>query len=153
MIYRAANWLCRSVLILAYPILSRLEDALGIRSNVAVVAVWHGERLLLIRHSYRLGEALPGGTIGISERPADAAARELHEEVGILVSPGELVPLRSWRQKKGDTWLFEYRPRALPRVVPDQREVVAARFVPRDRIPHSIGRLLGESLERHAGGR
>jgi 8-oxo-dGTP pyrophosphatase MutT (NUDIX family) len=133
-------------LCLAYPILSRLKRSLGIRSNAAGVAVWYGDKLLVIRHSYRPGHALPGGVVRMGEAPAGAAARELYEEVGILARPDELIPLRSWRGKEGQRWLFEYCPPALPRIVPDQREVVAARFVARNKIPASVSQILGNRL-------
>jgi ADP-ribose pyrophosphatase YjhB (NUDIX family) len=148
MISKAANCLHRIAFRLAYPILSRLERALGICSNVVAVAVWHGDKLLLIRHSYKPGDALPGGTLRVGEPPVDAAARELYEEVGISASPDELIPLRSWKQREGGRWLFEYRPPSMPRIVPDQREVVAAQFVARHEIPNSISVILGNNSER-----
>ncbi len=146
MISRAVNCAYRFALCLAYPILCRLERALGVRSNVAVVAVWHGDKLLVVRHSYRLGDALPGGTVRMGESPIKAAARELYEEVGISTSPDELTLLRSWRKREGHVWLFEFCPPALPQIVPDQREVVAAQFVPRSNITASVSIILGHKL-------
>jgi ADP-ribose pyrophosphatase YjhB (NUDIX family) len=115
---------------------------------VATVAVWHGDKLLLIRHSYKPGDGLPSGTLRVGEPPVDAAARELYEEVGISASPDQLILLRSWKQKEGDRWLFEYRPPSMPRIVPDQREVVAAQFVARHELPNSIRVILGNNSER-----
>ncbi len=143
MISRSVNCAHRIALSLAYPIILRLEKALGLLSNVAVVAVWHDDKLLVIKHSYKQGDALPGGTIGLGETPVEAAARELYEEVGISARPDELTPRRLWRHQKGNTWLFEYRPSSLPLVVPDQREVVAAQFVRRNQLPASISAFLG----------
>lgn len=40
-------------------------------------------RVLLARHSYRKGWALPGGMMGWSEHPADTIVREVSEEVGL----------------------------------------------------------------------
>jgi ADP-ribose pyrophosphatase YjhB (NUDIX family) len=144
MISRAVNCAYRLVLRVAYPILDHLERTFGIRSNVAMVAVWHGDRLLMVRHSYRHGDALPGGMVGAGESPAEAAARELHEEVGVCVRPDELIFVRSWRQLRTHTWLFEYRPSAAPRITPDQREVVSARFVGADSIPRSMRWMLAK---------
>ena len=144
MVARAVNCAHRVAFSLAYPILSRLERLLGLRSNGAAVAVWHANKLLLVRHSYKPGAALPGGALRLGEAPADAAARELYEEVGIAARPDDLVPLRLWRKRRGNTWLFEYRPPALPRVMPDQREVVAAQFVARNQIPASISLFVGK---------
>lgn len=141
---RAANFAYRVAFRAAYPVLVRLEQLFGLRSNVAAVAVWHGDSLLLVRHSYRPGHALPGGTLGAGESPVAAAARELYEEVGIMAARRDLIPLRRREQRSGTTWLFEYRPRRRPRIVPDQREVVAAQFVPRDRLPGWIRRLVAQ---------
>ncbi len=148
MISRAVNGAYRLVLKLAYPVLDALERTFGTRSNVAMVAVWYADKLLLIKHSYRHGEGLPGGTIGTFESPAEAAARELNEEVGICARPEDLIVVRSWRQWQGRAWLFEYRPATEPMVTPDQREVIAARFVALDNIPGSIKRMVAKRRQR-----
>ncbi len=41
--------------------------------------------LLLVRHSYRPGWGFPGGLLKRGERPADAAAREMNEEIGLTL--------------------------------------------------------------------
>jgi len=51
-------------------------------------------RVLLIRQTYRRGWGLPGGLLGKRESPADAACREVFEEVGLVVEllgPAHLV--------------------------------------------------------------
>lgn len=51
-------------------------------------------RVLLVRHSYTWGWALPGGGVGRNEPPEAAAIRELQEEVGLSGSgPAELFGL------------------------------------------------------------
>ena len=142
MINSVINYACRIIFVLAYPLFCRLERALGLRSDVAVVAVWHGDKLLVVRHSYRPGEALPGGSLKRGEAPAKGAAREIGEEVGIPVDPDELTLLRAWTQREGRRWLFEFRPAVLPKIVPDQREVIAARLLPRSEIPAPISIML-----------
>ncbi len=57
------------------------------------VFVRHGERLLLVRSTYQSWWGLPGGRVDRGEEARTAAARELREEAGIDVSPGELSPL------------------------------------------------------------
>ena len=51
----------------------------------ALVLVEEGERLLLIRPSYRRAWGLPGGLLRRREEPAVGAAREVREELGVRV--------------------------------------------------------------------
>jgi 8-oxo-dGTP diphosphatase len=46
------------------------------------VALWHGDRLLLVFDRYRQCWELPGGMIEPGETPRQAAVRELREEAG-----------------------------------------------------------------------
>src|SRR5215813_1058602 len=48
-------------------------------------------RLLLIRQPPGYGWSIPGGLLDRGEVPIEAAARELHEEVGIALRPDELT--------------------------------------------------------------
>ena len=57
----------------------------------ALVAIWHQKRLLLVQTSYRHGLGLPGGGLERRETARQAAVRELAEELGLRVTPGELV--------------------------------------------------------------
>src|SRR5699024_3404352 len=50
--------------------------------------------ILLIRHAYRDRWGLPGGLLNRAESPADAARREVVEEIGVPVELlGEAVPV------------------------------------------------------------
>ena len=140
---RVVRHLHRLALRLIYPMLCRLERLLELRSDVAMVAVWHDGRLLTVRHSYRPGDALPGGTLAAGEAPAQAAARELYEEVGIELRPDQLVLVRCWKERRGRRWLFDYHPAVLPRIVPDQCEVLSARFTAADEVSARLNRILG----------
>jgi NUDIX domain len=53
------------------------------RHEGAVVAVYVGPALLLVRSSYRVGWHLPGGGVRRGEMPEAAARRELAEEIGL----------------------------------------------------------------------
>ena len=58
------------------------------------VVVWHGERVLLVQRGKppRVGHwSLPGGAQQLGETVAQAARREVMEEVGLEVTLGDIV--------------------------------------------------------------
>ncbi|MFN0096879.1 MAG: NUDIX hydrolase [Dehalococcoidia bacterium] len=60
----------------------------------ASVALWRGAEILVMKRSGGFasgGWFLPGGHVEPGERPAQAAARELREETGIVVEPDALA--------------------------------------------------------------
>jgi 8-oxo-dGTP diphosphatase len=102
----------------------------------AYVAVWHGDRILLIRNSYRKRYSFPAGGLKRGERPVDAAARELAEEVGIAV-PSEALRYAGLivdpsKYAEDHAHVFELRCEAEPELRVDRREVVWARFLSPD---------------------
>ena len=103
------------------------------RGSGAAVAVWHGGKLLLVRHSYRSGFSLPGGGVGRRETPVAAATRELREETGVIVEPSRLSPVsggaRSAVCGRYTPHVFEYRADRQPEIRIDNREIIEARFV------------------------
>jgi 8-oxo-dGTP diphosphatase len=54
------------------------------------VALWHEDKILLIRTSYRRCYALPGGFVRPGEPSEQAARREVLEEIGLDLSGREL---------------------------------------------------------------
>jgi len=135
---RASDRLWRVALTVAYRLMLawwflRRPDGDGVH-----VAVWHEGRLLLIRNSYRAGVTVPSGGIHRGEKPLDAARRELREEVGIEVSPDELVAacefVVPFEYKSDHGYVFELHCDTEPEIRIDQREVVWGAFVPRDEI-------------------
>ncbi|MFJ8745590.1 NUDIX domain-containing protein [Embleya sp. NPDC127516] len=48
----------------------------------ALVALWHGDRVLMVFDRFRRGWELPGGRVEVGESPRGAAVRELWEESG-----------------------------------------------------------------------
>jgi len=91
----------------------------------AAVAVVHEGSILIVRHSYRPGQSLPGGRIKRGESPRAAALRELKEELSIEADPKETRPVYQ------DLWvrIFEYRPEEPPAIRMDGVEIVQADFL------------------------
>ena len=96
----------------------------------ALVAVYVGGRLLLLRSSYRKVWNFPGGSVRPGENPEAAARRELEEEIG-LAAPA-LTPVGTesglWDGRRDQVHLFELRLDRLPVMQLDNREIVAAEF-------------------------
>jgi 8-oxo-dGTP diphosphatase len=96
----------------------------------ALVALWHDNRLLLVRTSYRSLYSLPGGGLKRDETSRAGAERELFEELRIV------VPASTLRVGWHGTLRFEHRQDTLtiweavvdapPPVRVDGREVVWA---------------------------
>ncbi len=103
-------------------------------TNGALVAVWHDGRVLLVKNSYRTEFTLPGGYVRPREDRRTAAARELREEVGIVVQPKRLVHAyhgtHLFENRKDTLDIYELEFDASPQVRVDNREVVRAEFVP-----------------------
>lgn len=108
------------------------------RIEGAYVAVWWEGRVLAIRNSYRRKLSLPAGGLARGEAPVEAARRELHEEVGIHVSPDALRPAGQFVNRDGyaedHAHVFELHCDAEPAVRVDGREVVWAAFLAPDEL-------------------
>ena len=87
-LYRLAAWLYETYRLVARP-----------HSHGALVAIWWGERLLLVQSSYRDRLSLPGGGLEAGETAKQAAVRELAEELDLVVEPEQL----------GDPWTITER--------------------------------------------
>jgi 8-oxo-dGTP diphosphatase len=101
------------------------------RHEGAVVAVYVGAALLLVRSSYRTAWNFPGGGIRRGETPDAAARRELAEEIGLVathLSPWGLVR-GIWDGQDDHVHVFELRLNELPQLQLDNREIIAARLV------------------------
>ncbi len=113
---------------MAYPIASLWWRLLG--NTGITVAVWVGERVLLVRHSYKPGLRLPGGSVRSGEAPCLAAARELQEEVGLTVAPSDLHLVGPFQDTYGTDYLYEIELAVQPKLRVDRREIVSAGFAP-----------------------
>jgi 8-oxo-dGTP diphosphatase len=107
-------------------------------------------RLLLLRQPPGRAWGLPAGLLKKREPPAVGAARELFEESGVEIDPGDLIPAvpnaivhaRGWV----DTVYFGSVPGSATRLVVDGGEVLEARWWPLDGLPPltpNTGLLLG----------
>jgi 8-oxo-dGTP diphosphatase len=118
---------------LGYPLVRGWWHLTRPRHEGAVVAIHVGAALLLVRSSYRTGWHLPGGGIHAGEMPEDAARRELAEELGVAAL--ELTPAGitcgTWDGRRDRVHYFELRLTELPMLRLDNREVVAAKLIPR----------------------
>jgi len=102
------------------------------------IAVWHQEELLIIKNSYKRRFTIPCGRIKRGEDSAEAAVRELKEEVGIEVEKSRLKPIGEYTAKHNYARdvgkFFEIEMTELPAVCVDNREVVLAQFMSLDRV-------------------
>ena len=98
----------------------------------AYVAVWHGDRILLAKNSYKRQWTFPAGGRKAGERMVDCAARELLEEVGIPVKDDEIRFVKyfvSYDEFKTDrSAVFEVHLDVEPPITIDETEVIEASF-------------------------
>ncbi|MEZ5823231.1 MAG: NUDIX hydrolase [Geminicoccaceae bacterium] len=96
----------------------------------STVALRCGDRLLVLRESYRRGLGLPAGGRKPGESALANAVRELHEEVGIMLQPDKLVMLSevsfASEGRQIHNSFFEAFLDEPPDPVVDQREIVWA---------------------------
>jgi ADP-ribose pyrophosphatase YjhB (NUDIX family) len=106
------------------------------RTASALVAVWHGDRLLFVRSSYRAHWSLPGGFLRADEAPEQGAVRELGEELALQVDPGELKAAwrgsRRFEHREDTITVFETPVDVAPVVQVDRREIVWAGWATAD---------------------
>lgn len=96
----------------------------------ALIAIWSGGEVLLVRNSYVPYYSAPGGYMHPTEDPRAAAQRELLEEVGVRVSPDELElaldVTHPWEGKLDHVRIFNLELAQRPSVQIDRREVIEA---------------------------
>ncbi|GAA4599756.1 ADP-ribose pyrophosphatase YjhB (NUDIX family) [Actinoplanes octamycinicus] len=108
-------------------------------------------RVLLLRQPSSRGWGLPAGLLKRGEMPAVGAARELFEESGVRIEPGDLRPgnpnaiLHPTAANVDLVW-FGWVPASSTPLVVDGGEVLEARWWPLDDLPRltwPTARLLG----------
>lgn len=96
-------------------------------------------RLLLLRQPPGRGWGLPAGLLKKNEPPAVGAARELHEESGVRIDPGDLVAAHPNAVVHSLGWVdmvyFGRVPAATTTLTVDGGEVLEARWFPVDDLP------------------
>lgn len=93
-------------------------------------------RLLVLDPPYKLTWDIPGGIVESDESPWRAAQREVHEEIGLDVQPGQLLVV-DWKPRAGDftevlALLFDggtLTSQEVDLIVTDPSEVRGHRFV------------------------
>lgn len=153
-----ADSAARAALWIAYRLLRAWWFVRRPHHDGAVVAVWLGDRVLMVRHSYRNRLSWPGGGIKSGEQPVDAAVRELDEELALRVPRAALTfcggVMERWEKRYDHARIFELRLTAEPRLRPDGREVIAAEFMtPAEALRHRLIPFVAAYLQAHPDGR
>lgn len=137
--------------LLAYGRMTRAMT-LGVRAMLV-----DGDSVLLVRHSYVPGWYLPGGGVERGETVGEALEREIREEAGaLLTGPPHLFGLyrNIGAHPRDHVALFVCRgwhqpaPPRLP-----NREIVACRRFPLDRLPDDATRATRERIAEVTGSR
>jgi ADP-ribose pyrophosphatase YjhB (NUDIX family) len=122
----------------------------------ALVAIWHGGKILLVQNSYVPYRSLPGGYVGRGESGRDAVIRELREETGVIAKAADLKPVidehHDWEGKREHIEIFELDVTDPPRIRVDNREVVDASFFsPEEALRLKLFPPLRRVIERRLG--
>jgi 8-oxo-dGTP pyrophosphatase MutT (NUDIX family) len=123
----------------------------------ALVAIYVGRALLLVKSSYRAEWGFPGGSIDAGETPDAAAQRELREEIGLSPHPIRAVGdvCGFWDGRKDTVHFFELHLDRLPELRLDNREIVAAQLATPEElrgiaVTAPVAAYLGGDLRRQA---
>jgi 8-oxo-dGTP diphosphatase len=102
----------------------------------ALVAIYVGDALLMLKSSYRSGWNFPGGSVHRGETPETAALREMDEEIGLRSYPLRAAGSVSgvWDGRKDCVHFFELHLDRLPDLRLDNREIIAARLASPDEL-------------------
>ena len=104
----------------------------------ALIAIWSKGEVLLVRNSYVPYYSAPGGYMHSTEDPAEAAVRELAEEVGIAVAPEQLElaldVTHEWEGKLDHVRIYNLDLAERPAVHIDHREVIEADWFRPDQV-------------------
>ena len=124
------------------PVRARRRVVRTIAPSFTVGAICAIERadgaLLLVRQSYRRNWGIPGGLLKRGERPADAARREVDEEVGLAIDLlGEPAVVVDEGARRVDL-VYRARPaegQDTASITSRSPEITEARWFPADELP------------------
>lgn len=116
--------------------------------GVSVILTNDADQVLLLRHSYgRPQWGIAGGGLSRGEDPAQCARREMREELGLELGElrllGELDEVISGAPHHAYVFTAE----CVGEPIPDQREILEARFFARDQLPEAISELTLRRLD------
>ena len=122
----------------------------------ARVAVFDGDRVLLLRHTYVPGWHFPGGGVEPAETAADAGAREVREETGLEpTAPLALVGLYlnvNASTNRDHLALFVCREFRVLRTFAPNREIAEIGWFRPEELPVDIDRGTARRIAEIAGG-
>lgn len=101
-------------------------------------------RIALVRNTYRDGWSLPGGVVDDDEPPADAAVREVREELGFEVAgPASLLVVQWAARGSGPmqflSFTFDVGRCEDPSVlIPQEEEIAEIGFFPPRELPEGV---------------
>lgn len=104
------------------------------------------QRVLIVKPTYKPGWELPGGAVDRDESPAAAAAREIQEELGLTITPGQVLALdhvpATTRRTEGLIVVFDggTLPAGTPLILPPA-ELEAHAFVHPDQLADHLPAL------------
>ncbi len=125
------------------------------RHEGALVAIYVGRSLLLVKSSYRAEWNFPGGSVRPGEAPEAAAHREMEEEIGL--SSYALRPAGSacgiWDGRRDRVHFFELHLDCIPELRLDNREIVAVHLASQEELhgialTEAVTAYLGQGLRR-----
>jgi 8-oxo-dGTP diphosphatase len=107
-----------------------------------------GGQVLLVRHTYgRRCWDLPGGAVRRGEPPEAAAAREMHEELGVRISDWRpLGRITGYIEHRHDTMYIFQSELGPAELTIDRCELAVVRWFPRGDLPADLGRFVGDIL-------
>jgi ADP-ribose pyrophosphatase YjhB (NUDIX family) len=139
---------------LGYQLVRLLWAVLRPTTHGALIVVWKGGTLLLVRNSYVPHYSPPGGYVRGGETTIQAAIRELKEETGLVVEPAQLrlshEETHNWEFRRDHVTMYDLTVHEPVNVEVDHREVVSAGFyTPEEALKLRLFPPLRRRIEKH----